>query len=351
MSGGVDSSVAAYLTLQEGFQCIGATMKLLPNTSESGCCSLDDVEDARRVAQRLGFPFYVFNFTADFRDRVMTPFAESYLRGETPNPCIACNRFLKFDRLLRRARELGCTKLVTGHYARIVPQDGRYLLKTALDAAKDQSYFLCHMTQDQLAHTQFPLGALHKSETRALAEALGLCNARKRDSQDICFVPDGDYLRFLEDFTGTPSTPGDLLDMDGQVIGQHCGAAGYTLGQRRGLGFAAGTKVYVCGKSMADNTVTLGPETALYSSALIADDCNWIPFDRLDGPLQVQAKTRSRQTPQDATVRQQEDGSILLTFDQPQRAVTPGQTVALYDGDLVLGGGTIRRTVSAAQPS
>jgi tRNA-specific 2-thiouridylase len=344
MSGGVDSSVAAYLTQQAGFDCIGVTMKLLTGSTESGCCSLEDVEDARSVARRLGFPFYVFNFTDAFQTDVMTPFAESYLRGETPNPCIDCNRHLKFDRLLRRAPELGCVCIVTGHYARIEEENGRFLLKTAVDQSKDQTYFLCSMTQHQLAHTRFPLGGLHKTETRAIAEELGLCNARKHDSQDICFIPDGDYLRFLEDYTGQKAVPGDLIDMEGNVLGHHRGAAGYTLGQRRGLGVAAGERVYVCGKSMADNTVTLGPESALFSTQLLADDVNWIAFDELAAPLRVQAKTRSRQAPQAATVYPEGNGTIRVVFDDPQRAVTSGQTVALYDGEIVVGGATIRST-------
>ena len=343
MSGGVDSSVAAWLTMQEGFSCIGAMMKLLPG-DESRCCSVDDAEDARNVAHRLGIPFYMFNFTEDFRKWVMEPFAASYLRGDTPNPCIACNRHLKFDRLLLRAVTLGCDVLVTGHYARIEKKNGRFLLKTAMDTVRDQTYFLCSMTQAQLARTRFPLGDMNKHDVRALAEHLDLCNARKRDSQDICFVPDGDYLRFLEEFTGIPAVPGPLLDLQGREIGQHRGAAGYTLGQRRGLGYAAGERIYVCGKSMQDNTVTLGPESALFSGRLYAGDMNWIAFDQLTASLHVQAKVRSRQKAQPATARPGENGELILDFDAPQRAVTPGQTVALYDGETVLGGGTIRRT-------
>ena len=347
MSGGVDSSVAAYLTKQSGFSCIGATMRLYSppqeELSESRCCSLDDVEDARAVAHRLGIPFYAFNFKEDFAEKVMDKFVRCYEAGLTPNPCIDCNRYLKFDRLLRRAQELGCGYVVTGHYARIArdPETGRYLLCRAADRVKDQTYFLACLDQNQLAHTRFPLGDLTKAEVRQIAEEQGFLNARKRDSQDICFVPDGDYAAFMTRYTGNNYPEGDFLDRNGRVVGRHRGAVCYTLGQRKGLGIALGEPVYVCAKDMAANTVTLGPNEALFSNALIAGDWNWYPFSALSEPLRVTAKIRHSQFEQPATVYPLEDGRAKVVFDQPQRAVTPGQAVVLYNGDIVVGGGTI----------
>lgn len=344
MSGGVDSSVAAWLTQQEGYDCIGATMRLYANQAEepeSTCCSLDDAEDARSVAYRLGMPFYVFNFSEDFRKKVMDTFVNAYEQGLTPNPCIECNRHLKFDRFLRRAQELGCDCIVTGHYAQICEENGRFLLKKAADAAKDQTYFLYTLTQAQLAHTRFPLGRLTKAEVRAIAAEKGFINAKKQDSQDICFVPDGDYKAFLERYTGKQYAPGDYLDTNGKIVGRHQGAVGYTLGQRKGLGIAMGEPVYVCGKDMLANTVTVGANRALFRRSLRAADCNWFPFEALTEPLRVKAKTRSRMTEQPATVYPEENGTVRVEFDEPQRAITPGQAVVLYDGDIVIGGGTI----------
>lgn len=349
MSGGVDSSVAAYLTLQEGFDCIGVTMRLYSppedELSESRCCSLDDVEDARSVARRLGIPFYAFNFKEDFAEKVMDKFVRCYEAGLTPNPCIDCNRHLKFDRLLRRAMELGCEYVVTGHYAQVVqdPESGRFLLKKAADSAKDQTYFLACLNQHQLAHTRFPLGGLTKPEVRKIAEENGFINARKRDSQDICFVPDGDYAAFMIRYTGKSYPGGDYLDLDGKVVGRHKGAVCYTLGQRKGLGIALGAPVYVCAKDMAANTVTVGPNDALFSTALIAGDWNWYPFPALTEPMQVTAKIRHSQFEQAATVYPLENGEAKVVFGQPQRAITPGQAVVLYQGDFVVGGGTILR--------
>lgn len=342
MSGGVDSSVAAYLMLRQGYQCIGATMRLYDNpTEESTCCSLEDVEDARAVATRLGIRHYVFNFKDDFEGQVIQKFVSSYQQGRTPNPCIDCNRYLKFDRLLRRAMELGCGWVVSGHYAQIRQEAGRYLLYKAEDRAKDQTYFLACLNQAQLSHIQFPLGGLTKTQVREIAEENGFVNARKRDSQDICFVPDGDYGAFLQRYTGTAFPEGNFLDLQGNIVGRHRGAACYTKGQRKGLGLAMGTPVYVCGKDMQCNTVTVGPNEALFSPALRAGDWNWYPFDTLTQPLRVTAKTRHSQFEQAATVYPEEDGIARVEFDQPQRAVTPGQAVVLYDGDVVVGGGTI----------
>ena len=351
MSGGVDSSVAAHLTMAAGYDCIGATMKLYTNQAEeadSSCYSLDDVEDARSVAFRLAIPFYVFNFSQDFRTQVMDAFVCAYENGLTPNPCIACNRHLKFDRFLRRARELNCEKVVTGHYAQIAYDEasGRYLLKKAADEAKDQTYFLYTLTQDQLAHTLFPLGGLTKEEVRAIAQAQGFVNAKKRDSQDICFVPDGDYLAFMQRYTGKHYPQGSYLDLQGNVVGTHKGAVGYTLGQRKGLGIALGAPMYVCAKDMTANTVTVGPNEALFHRSLVAADWNWIAIDALTQPLRVKAKVRSRMAEADATVYPEENGLARVEFDQPQRAITPGQAVVLYDGNTVIGGGTITDVIA-----
>ena len=346
MSGGVDSSVAAHLMQQAGFDCIGATMRLFDKTStgeESKCCSLDDVEDARAVAHRLGIPFYVFNFTDRFREMVMDKFVRCYECGLTPNPCIDCNRYLKFQALLQRAQLLECDCIATGHYAsiRFCQSSGRWLLYKAADKAKDQSYFLYTLTQQQLAHTCFPLGELTKEDVRSIAQKNGFVNARKRDSQDICFVPDGNYFDFLKSYTGKAYDSGDFLDMNGQIIGRHQGAVGYTRGQRKGLGLAMGEPVYVFSKDMAANTVTVSDNAALFSRVLRANDWNFFPFDTLTAPLRVCAKARSRMVEQPATAYPEENGIVRIEFDEPQRAITTGQAVVLYDGDQVIGGGTI----------
>ena len=343
MSGGVDSSVAAWLT-QQDYKCIGATMRLYSApTDESTCCSLDDVEDARSVANRMGMPFYVFNFSSDFKEKVMDQFVHSYECGLTPNPCIECNRHLKFDRFLRRAEELGCDYIVTGHYARIVKDEisNRYLLYKATDLSKDQSYVLYTLTQHQLSHTLFPLGTMNKAQVRQIAEDKGFVNARKKDSQDICFVPDGDYMAFMQRHMGKTYPVGNFLDTEGKIVGRHKGAVGYTLGQRKGLGLAMGAPVYVCSKDMAANTVTVGPESNLFHTTLLAKNWNWFPFPTLTQPLKVMAKARYRQQEQPATVYPEADGVARVVFDSPQRAITPGQAVVLYDGDMVVGGGTI----------
>lgn len=334
MSGGVDSSVAAFLTQRDGFNCVGATMRLLQRTS-------GDVEDARAVAQRLGIPFHVLDFTEVFRKEVMEAFARCYEAGLTPNPCVVCNRRLKFGALLDAALSMGCDYVVTGHYAQIEEKEGRYLLKKAADSAKDQSYFLYALTQQQLAHVRFPLGELTKEQARLVAEAQGFVNARKRDSQDICFIPGGDYYEFLKEFTGKTYPCGNFLDMDGKIIGKHLGAVAYTRGQRKGLGLAMGRPVYVTGKDMAKNTVTIGDNEALFSTSLLADDWVFGPFDALTQPIRCLAKARSRMAEQPATVYPEENGVCRVVFDEPQRAITTGQAVVLYDGDTVLGGGTI----------
>lgn len=346
MSGGVDSSVAALLALREGFECIGCTMRLFDSEAagteeESGCCSLPDAEDARSVAFRLGMPFYAFNFTGEFRREVMEPFAAAYRRGLTPNPCIQCNRRLKFEKLLLRAKELGCTRLVTGHYARTAFEDGRWRLKKALDAERDQSYVLYMLTQEQLETVRFPLGGLTKARVREIAEENGFVTAAKPDSQDICFAPDGDYAAAIERITGSPSVPGDFVDEQGNVLGRHRGLDHYTVGQRRGLGLSFSRPMYVTALDSARNAVVLGEGEALFSREVRTSAFHWIAGEPPAGPVRCRAKIRYRHTEAPAEVYPQPDGSVHIEFDEPQRAATPGQAAVLYDGDEVLGGGTI----------
>ena len=340
MSGGVDSSVAAYLMLQQDYSCVGATMRLYTG-QDKACCNTENTDDARAVADRLGIPFHILDYSEDFRTLVMDHFTTSYESGLTPNPCIECNRHLKFDKFLQAAFSLGCDCIVTGHYARICEKDGRYLLCKAVDEAKDQTYFLYALTQQQLQHARFPLGELTKADARVIAQQQGFLNAKKRDSQDICFIPDGDYPAFLQRYTGKAYPTGAYLDLNGNTVGTHKGAVAYTLGQRKGLNLAMGVPVYVCAKDMEKNTVTVGPNEALYRKELLAKDWNWIAIDSLTAPIRAKAKARSRMAEQSATVYPEKDGFARVVFDQPQRALTPGQAVVLYDGDTVIGGGTI----------
>ena len=348
MSGGVDSSVAALLMQQKGYECVGATMKLFENEQagvkrEKTCCSLDDVEDARSVAYRLHMPYYVFNFTANFEKEVMDRFVCAYEKGWTPNPCIDCNKYMKFRHLLDWAEEHGMEYVVTGHYARVEQDEatGRFLLKKGLDEGKDQSYVLYNLTQEQLAHIRLPLGGLHKTEVREIAEQHKFVNARKHDSQDICFVPDGDYAAAVERLTGAHSAPGRFVDTQGKVLGTHRGIIHYTIGQRRGLGIAAETPLYVCGIDVPRNEVVLGRNDDLFSTELDASGCNWISGDVPGAPLRVTARIRYRQPEQPCTVTATGPDAVHVSFETPQRAITRGQAVVFYDGDTVLGGGTI----------
>ena len=344
MSGGVDSSVAAWLLKQRGYDIMGATMELYTGQDRPNePCHAPDTCDARQVAEKLSIPFHVFPLSQAFREKVMEPFVKCYEAGLTPNPCIECNRHLKFDAFLQEAEKLGCDFIITGHYAQIRKdaQSGRYLLCKAAHREKDQSYFLYSLTQRQLAHTLFPLGELTKQEVREIAQAQGFLNAKKRDSQDICFVPDGDFGAFLRRYTGKSYPGGDYLDLAGNAVGKHTGAVYYTLGQRKGLNLALGQPVYVCSKDMENNTVTVGPNEALMRDTLLAENCNWISIPSLDAPMKVQAKARSRMDAQPATVYPAENGGVKVVFDTPQRALTPGQAVVFYDGDVVVGGGTI----------
>ena len=352
MSGGVDSSVAACLMKQQGYTCMGVTMKLYDNeeigvSSEKTCCTLKDVEDARFVAQALDMPYYVLNFKDKFEEEVIQRFVDTYIEGGTPNPCIDCNHRIKFRALMRRMEELGYDYVVTGHYARISYDEtsGKYILKKALDSTKDQSYVLYNLTQEQLAHTLFPLGTYEKTEARKIAEANGLLNAHKHDSQDICFVPDGDYAKFIEQYTGRKSKPGDFVDMEGNVLGKHKGIIHYTLGQRRGLGIPAAARLYVCDISPKTNQVVLGSNEDLFHTELTAEKVNLISCESLREPMRLKAKIRYRHPEQDAVAWQTEDGVLHVRFDKPQRAITRGQAVVLYDGDIVVGGGVIESCI------
>ncbi len=348
MSGGVDSSVAAYLIKEMGYDSTGITLKLFDNDDigekqEKTCCSLDDIDDARNVCYKIGIPYYVYNFKDSFKENVISRFIKAYENGTTPNPCIDCNRFIKFEKLLRRADELDFDYVVTGHYAIIEynEETGRYLLKKSADITKDQSYVLYSLTQKQLARTLFPLGNLTKEYVREVADKLGLINANKKDSQDICFVPDGDYARFIEEYTGKTYPHGSFVDEDGKVLGEHKGIIRYTVGQRKGLGLALPCPMYVKEKDLENNKVVLCKNEALFSKELYATDINLISYEKIEKPIRVKARVRYNQREQDATVEQIDENTLHIVFDEPQRAISKGQAVVLYDGDYVVGGGTI----------
>ena len=349
MSGGVDSSVSALLMLERGYACTGVTMKLFNNEDiglsplASKCCGLDDIADAKSVCDRLGIEHFTFNFGDRFKREVIGRFIEAYEHGRTPNPCIDCNRYLKFDELFKKARELGCDYVVTGHYAQISYDEDRqrFLLRKAADPAKDQSYVLYSLTQEQLAHVIFPLGGLTKPQVRQIAEDHGFVNARKHDSQDICFVPDGSYVDFIEQRTGKKYPPGDFVDENSKVLGRHKGIVRYTVGQRKGLGLALPQPMYVKELDMRRNSVVLTTSTGLFTRFAIAKDINLIDCERIEEPRRLKARVRYHQPEQWATVTQPDADTLQIEFDEPQRAVTRGQAVVLYDGDVVAGGGTI----------
>lgn len=336
MSGGVDSAVAAYLLQKEGYAVTGATL-LLCSKEETA-----EVADARRVAAAMGIPHETVDLSDTFHRQVIARFIQDYREGATPNPCIVCNRYIKFGEMLRYAETKNTEYVGTGHYARIEKDPcGRFLLKRATDASKDQSYVLYSLTQHQLAHTCFPLGGYRKSEIREIAEAEGFVNARKHDSQDICFVPDGDYASFIEHYTGESFAEGDFINKDGIVLGRHRGMIRYTVGQRKGLGIALGKPAFVCAKNAEANTVTLGENDDLFSKSLTAHDVNLIACDSIPSPIRVTAKIRYGQNETPATVEQIGEGRIRVDFDTPQRAIAKGQSVVLYDGETVVGGGII----------
>lgn len=347
MSGGVDSSVAAYLIKSQGYDAVGVTLKLFSNEDidlddDKTCCSLKDSEDARSVATRLGMEHFVFNFSDGFKENVIERFVKTYESGGTPNPCIDCNRFIKWRQLLTRADLLGCHKMATGHYARIERDgSGRSILMRSSDITKDQTYVLWALTGEQLSRTLFPLGGLTKDEVREIAEEQGFINADKPDSQDICFVPDGDYAGFIERFSGRTYPEGNFIDENGNTVGRHKGIIRYTVGQRKGLGISYGRRIFVTAIDPSNNTVTLADEPALFSRVLHANDINLTAVDKIDSPLRVTAKVRYGSREAAATVLQTGEDEIRVEFDQPQRAITKGQSVVLYDGDVVIGGGII----------
>ncbi|MBP9988183.1 MAG: tRNA 2-thiouridine(34) synthase MnmA [Ruminococcus sp.] len=335
MSGGVDSSVAAYIVSRE-YDSIGATKKLF----DSGT---DDFSDAEKICGRLNIPYYVFDYTDNFKLQVIERFVDAYRNGRTPNPCIDCNRYMKFNQLMKRAQELNIDYVATGHYAIVEfnEETGRYVLKKAVDETKDQSYVLYSLTQEQLRHIILPLGKMTKAQAREIAEEQGFVNARKHDSQDICFVPDGDYAKFIEQWCGLTFSDGDFVDNNGNFIAKHKGIINYTIGQRKGLGVAAKAPYYVIKKDISTNQVVLGSNEDLFSSTLTATDVNFISIEKLTEPLKVKAKVRYRQKETDAVISPLENGDVRVEFETPQRAIASGQAVVFYDGDTVVGGGTI----------
>ncbi len=359
MSGGVDSSTVAAMLRAEGHNVIGLTMQLwnqrrlaghegMPESVQGRCCSLDDVYDARRVAETLGIPYYVVNQEQRFERDVVRPFIQEYLSGRTPIPCSLCNNHLKFDQLLVTARQIGAERLATGHYAR-VEFDGeseRWLLKRPTDTSKDQTYFLFGLTQEQLSRTLFPLGGMTKPQVRELARQHGLALAEKPDSQEICFVPGGDYKRFIDAYLAEqgeslPHTAGEIVTTSGEVIGEHSGIHQFTVGQRKGLGVATGSPLYVIQVNGAQRQVVVGSGDELMSNTLRARDLNFISVDDLRRPMRITCKIRNRHEAAAATIEKTSDDEVLVTFDQPQRAITPGQAAVFYEGEIVLGGGWI----------
>lgn len=350
MSGGVDSSVAAALLLEQGYEVIGITMDLGHNDSDDsgGCCSLAAVHDARRVAAKLNIPFYVMNLRNEFNEKVIQYFTEEYLQGRTPNPCIACNRYIKFDAFLARAEELDVGYIATGHYVKIKydQEEKRYMLYRADDMSKDQSYVLFRLTQQQLSQTIFPLGAYEKTQIRQKAAELGLAVADKPESQEICFVPDDNYKNFLQDRVSPGKIkPGPFLNTKGEVVGTHQGIAYYTVGQRKGLGLALGYPVYVVSIDPEKNAVIIGENEEVFQRELWAKDNNFIAVEELTEPIEVEAKIRYNANPAPACIYPGENGYVRVCFTEKQRAITPGQAVVYYQGDLVIGGGTIEKVI------
>lgn len=349
MSGGVDSSVAAWLLKEQGYDVIGVTMQIwqdeAPEVQEEngGCCGLSAVDDARRVAANLGIPYYVMNFKKEFKENVMDYFVQEYVAGRTPNPCIACNRFVKWESLLKRSMDIGAEYIATGHYARIEQlSNGRYALKKSATAAKDQTYALYNLTQYQLSHTLMPVGEYTKDEIREMALKLKLSVANKPDSQEICFIPDHDYAKFIEENTDCHIPEGNFIDTDGHILGRHKGITHYTIGQRKGLGIALGHPIFVVGIRPETNEVIIGENRDVFSDTLTCSRLNWMSIEGLGGrEMRVTAKIRYSHKGAPCVIREKGTDLVECVFDEPQRAVTPGQAVVFYDGDYVVGGGTI----------
>ena len=348
MSGGVDSSVAAYLLKEQGYDVIGVTMQIWQDESQEqiedngGCCGITAVDDARRVAMQLDSPYYVMNFKNEFKKNVIDYFTDEYIHGRTPNPCIACNRHVKWESLLKRSLEIGADCIATGHYARIAQlENGRYAIRNSVTAKKDQTYALYNLTQEQLSHTLMPVGDYNKDEIRAIAEKIGIQVAHKPDSMEICFVPDNDYAGFITRETGYVSRPGNFVDLHGNILGTHKGIIHYTVGQRKGLGLAMGHPVFVVAIRPETNEVVIGENDDVFSTKLYANNINLMSVDKIEEPIRARAKIRYSHEGADCTIRMADDGLLECVFDEKQRAVTPGQALVIYDGDYVLGGGTI----------
>lgn len=350
MSGGVDSSVAAAVLLEKGYDVVGVTMQIWPDMdeerkkTEGGCCSLSAVDDARRVANKLGIPYYVMNFKDIFQEKVIDYFTSEYMKGRTPNPCIACNRYVKFDALLKKAVAMGIDYVATGHYARVEYDSvrKRYLLKKSATDKKDQTYALYNLTQQQLSRTLMPLGDYTKDQVRKIAKEIGLTVATKPDSQEICFVDDNDYGKFICENTEYEIKPGYFIDTQGNILGMHKGIVHYTIGQRKGLGIALGRPMFVMEIDSVNNRIVLGEEDDVFSKSLVAEDLNFISIESLQGELRVKAKIRYSAKEAEAVIAPLSNGEVRVSFNEPQRAITPGQSVVFYDGDIVVGGGVIK---------
>ncbi|MFV0351395.1 MAG: tRNA 2-thiouridine(34) synthase MnmA [Oscillospiraceae bacterium] len=351
MSGGVDSTVSAALLIEQGYDVSGVMLRLFDGCDmgfdprQRTCCSVQDLEDARKASLRMNMPFYVFDFTQPFKKQVVDRFVSEYTGGFTPNPCLDCNRYVKFAELLDRAIEMDYDYIATGHYAQIEQDEttGRWLLKKGPDPSKDQSYVLYTLSQDELEHLLLPVGGLPKDEVRNVADTLGLENAHKPDSQDICFVPDGDYAGFLERSGGVKSVPGNFVDTKGNILGRHKGIVHYTIGQRRGLGVSAGQRLFVVDIVPEINRVVLGTEDELQAKEFYVEDCNWIQIENLTKPMQLKVRTRYHQKEADATISPLAGGRVKVEYAEAQRAPAPGQAAVFYDGDYVVGGGKIMR--------
>lgn len=352
MSGGVDSSVAAYLLKEQGYDVIGVTMQIWQDEERdaveenAGCCGLSAVDDARRVSKALDIPYYVMNFKKEFEENVIDYFVKEYTLGRTPNPCIACNRYVKWESLLQRSLNIGADYIATGHYARVIKFDnGRYGLQKSATISKDQTYALYNLTQDQLKRTLMPVGEYTKEEIREIAEKISLRVANKPDSQEICFVEDNQYANFIEEYSGEKIQEGNFIDLDGNILGRHKGIINYTIGQRKGLGLSLGKPVFVVEIRPETNEVVIGDNTDVFAKGLIANDLNFMPFEKLEGEMELEAKIRYNQKPAKCKIKMIDEDTLECIFQEEQRAITPGQALVLYDDDIVVGGGTIIKKI------